>query len=111
MILALLVALTGLMPDLSIDVLGAVVLALTAAVVVFKAHAARTTLQQQPRRPRWEATTYLLIDVAQVAPLLIGGVSLIVGSGGGLYWIGTALLAIFSLSMATTWVLLIEVRR
>ncbi len=45
------------------------------------------------------------------APFLIGGVSLIAESGGGLYWILAGIVLATIGSVANAWVLLIEILR
>lgn len=46
-----------------------------------------------------------------VLGLVVAGVSLLVGVGGGLYWIVPALMAALILAIGQAWVLLIEIRR
>ena len=43
--------------------------------------------------------------------LLVGGVSLLAGSGGGLYWVVPALLAMIVVSIIGAWVMLVEILR
>jgi hypothetical protein len=43
--------------------------------------------------------------------LLVAGVSLLVGAGGGLYWVVPAVLEAFVGGLAAVWVLLVEIRR
>jgi hypothetical protein len=51
--------------------------------------------------------TLLLPSVA----LIVGGVSLAVGSGGGLYWVFAAILLAFVSASINAWVLLVEIKR
>jgi hypothetical protein len=44
-------------------------------------------------------------------PYLIAGVSLFVGSGGGLYWLVAAIGLSYLVAMLDAWVLLIEIQR
>ena len=44
-------------------------------------------------------------------PILAGGIVLACGAGAGLYLIGAGFVAAFALTMVSTWVLLIEIRR
>ena len=44
-------------------------------------------------------------------PLLFGAVSLIVGWGGGLYWVSAGLLHVFVVSGLSAWILMIEIKR
>jgi len=41
----------------------------------------------------------------------IGGVSLVAGAGGGLYWVLAATLLVFVVSSVNAWVLLVEIKR
>lgn len=54
---------------------------------------------------------FSLLAQVSVLPFLIGGVSLVCGRGGGLYWLAAG--AIFSLiaALLDAWVLLIEIQR
>jgi modulator of FtsH protease len=53
--------------------------------------------------------------IIAVAPgtvlLIVGGVSLLAGSGGGLYWVLAAIVGAFVGAIANAWVLLIEILR
>ena len=44
-------------------------------------------------------------------PMIVAGLSLVVGSGGGLYWLVPSLLASFTAAITSAWVLLIEILR
>ncbi len=52
-------------------------------------------------------TTLLLPSIA----LIVGGVSLIAGEGGGLYWVLAAILLAFVSASINAWVLLVEIKR
>ena len=43
--------------------------------------------------------------------LIVGGVSLVVGGGGGLYWVLGAVLLAFVSASINAWVLLVEIKR
>jgi hypothetical protein len=42
---------------------------------------------------------------------VLGGVSLVAGSGGGLYWVLAATVLVFVVSSINAWVLLVEIKR
>jgi hypothetical protein len=76
-----------------------------------------TTLAQQlaaRKNPyigvRAKASHFLLTQISAI-PFAVGGVSLVCGRGGGLYWLAAG--AVFSLAAALedAWVLLIEIQR
>lgn len=51
--------------------------------------------------------TLLLPSIA----LMVGGVSLVAGAGGGLYWILASILLAFVSASINAWVLLVEIKR
>lgn len=52
-----------------------------------------------------------VLAIAQVLPVAVGSVILLTGSFTGLYWIAAGVLVIFIGSVATTWVVLVEILR
>ena len=44
-------------------------------------------------------------------PFLIAGVSLLLGAGGGLYWMAAGVALLFVAALGNAWVLLVEVLR
>ena len=65
----------------------------------------------QYNRPAYEWGMWMLVGQLQVLPFILGGISLIAGAGGGLYWLAAGTIAAFIFSMLSTWVLLIEILR
>ena len=57
---------------------------------------------------RWEHLATLLLPGLV---LLVGGVSLAVGRGGGLYWVFAGVLLAFVSASVNAWVLLVEIKR
>lgn len=49
--------------------------------------------------------------VASFLPIAIAGVSLLVGAGGGLYWLVVALILGLITAVSSAWVLLVEIQR
>lgn len=91
-------------PALGIEVvvLGAV---MTTAVTV------STTRTHLPvTRWSWTVPTLLLALVSTV-PMVLAGVSLLAGSGGGLYWTVLESCAGISVAVYYAWILLVEIRR
>ena len=43
--------------------------------------------------------------------LIVGGVSLVVGAGGGLYWVLAGIMLTFVSASINVWVLLVEIKR
>jgi hypothetical protein len=52
----------------------------------------------------------VMVQVA-VVPLLVEGVSLLLGAGGGLYWLVPGVLFCLVVAVLDAWVLLIEILR
>jgi modulator of FtsH protease len=65
--------------------------------------------EQEPR------SSWLLLrfgtSVTVPAFLVVAGMSVLIGAGGGLYWIAPAVIEAFLAGLLTVWVLLIEIRR
>ena len=59
--------------------------------------------------------TRVVVPVVQLVlsfgPMVVAGVSLLVGSGGGLYWLIPSLLLSFMAAITTAWVLMVEILR
>lgn len=51
------------------------------------------------------------ISIGQILPVTVGSVMLLTGSFTGLYWVAAGVLVIFIGSVATTWVVLVEILR
>lgn len=105
----LLVALCMLAPAQGRGWLGgevAVVAALLAAGVI------RTQLRvlRVPDNPEHFLTALVALLVPAVL-LLVGGLSLIVGVGGGLYWVLAGTATGFAGTLLNAWVLLVEIKR
>jgi hypothetical protein len=58
-----------------------------------------------------QKVAYLIFAQLSLVPYLIAGVSLLVGSGGGLYWLVAAIGLSYLVAMLDAWVLLIEIQR
>lgn len=105
----LLVATLGLIPDQRVELLGAEILVVACAI--WLGVVAATLRTQAP--DQWRSNYYFRAVAAQVAtvPFLICGVSLLVGAGGGLYWLGLAVVSAFAVAITNAWVLMVEIRR
>jgi modulator of FtsH protease len=85
-----------------LTVLGAVL----ASAVTFSAM--RTHLPVT--RLGWTAAT-ILLALASSVPLVIAGVTVVAGTGGGLYWAMVQVILGFSIAIYYAWILLIEILR
>jgi hypothetical protein len=106
---ALFVAGFVLAPGQNNRVLGAEI-AVTGVVVAFLA-VRFSTRGREPNDPvSWKLEPFLLLQLPGLA-LLAGGLSLVVGGGGGLYWVLGATVLAFLVAAINAWVLLIEILR
>ncbi len=66
---------------------------------------------KNPYAGRTSKVFFTLLTQVSVFPFVVGGVSLVYGRGGGLYWLAAG--AIFSMvaALLDAWVLLIEIQR
>jgi hypothetical protein len=99
-----------LTPGQSRQVLGAEILALGAVgggfFIVKRLRA--------PRRKEDPLTWYvapLIIMVAATVPMIGGGISLLAGAGGGLYWLVAENVLAFIGAIFNAWILLVEIHR
>jgi modulator of FtsH protease len=107
----LLISLIGLVPGLSDEALGAMLLAEAVLVgaVIWRLPWGET--EGDPAAARTRVAGRLVIRTLGTLPFALGGLSALAGEGGGLYWIAAGIiLAIFG-AVVSAWVLLIEIRR
>jgi modulator of FtsH protease len=60
--------------------------------------------------PSWQLQHLAILLLPGLA-LVVGGVSLVAGAGGGLYWVLAAILLAFVAASVNAWVLLVEIKR
>ena len=104
------VSLLGLFPGQDRTALG---IELTAVAIFFTLFTG--ILGKRSRPPSgapvgWVAGRVVLAGVATL-PFLIGGISVLSGSGGGLYWTGAGILLAIMAGVSNAWVLLVEILR
>ena len=51
------------------------------------------------------------LRLAGTVPLLIGAISVMIGDGGGLYWVAAGVVFAILAAIANAWVLLVEILR
>jgi modulator of FtsH protease len=61
--------------------------------------------------PKGSNAARITLGQLAIAPIAIAGITLLVGSGGGLYWIAPAVIFAYVSALANAWVLLIEILR
>jgi modulator of FtsH protease len=70
-----------------------------------------THRRRTPDEKAWWVIQHLLSLLVPGVAFIVGGVSLLTGFGGGLYWVLAATLLIFVVSSINAWVLLVEIKR
>lgn len=107
---ALVISIVGLIPGQSAGALGLELLVVSMALTfqVIRLPVVREVAGKQVRAwliGRWA------IRIAALAPLIIGGASLITTDAGGLYWIVAGIVFAIAGAVANAWVLLVEILR
>jgi hypothetical protein len=106
----LVMSIIGLVPGQSRTALGAELLG---ASLAFTAIIAVLFVRSRPGAGSpvsWVIGRGLLIGGATL-PFVVGGASVLAGSGGGLYWIFAAIVIALAAAVANAWVLLVEILR
>ena len=103
-----LVSLTSLMPGLSNDALGALLLVVSLSLVAVAVQINRHS--HIPADGEAHISRHFLRAMATL-PVLVGAISLLAGTGGGLYWIAAAVLLATLAAVINAWVLLVEILR
>jgi modulator of FtsH protease len=106
----LVVATVCLFPGQAREVLGVEVLVIG---VVAWALPVRIQLEnaRRPERAYEHRPARALMAQLATLPYVIAGVSILVGEGGGLYWVGLGAVLTFTVAATAAWVLLIEIKR
>jgi hypothetical protein len=106
----LLVSVVGLVPGQSHVALGAELLAvsLILGAVIARLPTSHEKGVAEPRAWLWGRWS---VRLAGTLPFVIGAVSLLVGSGGGLYWIVAGIVFAVTGAVINAWVLLVEILR
>lgn len=110
LVLALVVSILMLVPGQHRVFLGAELIACAAPVWLVMA---RSDLRngRSEYQTRFEFAMDVTFAQLAVVPIIVGGVSLIAGAGGGLYWLVPALVFVFITTAVRAWVLLVEIMR
>jgi hypothetical protein len=104
------ISLVGLIPGQGRVALGAELLGVSLAV---GGMIAAISSQQLPPgvEPRTWRTARLVVQSAGTLPQILGGLSVILAVGGGLYWIVGGIVGAIVGAVANAWVLLVEILR
>jgi hypothetical protein len=109
LVCALVVACCGLVPGQSRTALGLEVV-VAGGAVAFQAIWVTTRNRAEGDRYSWRIERMVTLFLPG-ALFLAGGLSLLAGGGGGLYWVFAGTVFAFAVSAINAWVLLVEVLR
>jgi len=108
LVTVLVVAIVCLIPGQSQGVFGVELFLITAALAFAILKPIRGMPKDAPRA--WLAGRWALRLIGTV-PLLIGAISVMIGDGGGLYWVVAGVIFATLSAVANAWVLLVEILR
>jgi hypothetical protein len=109
LVCALVVSGFGLAPGQGNRALG-IEIAVVGAVLAVQAVLVTRRRDKENERSSW-AIEHLVLLVLPSLAFVAGGLSLIAGGGGGLYWVLSAILLAFVVASINAWVLLVEIVR
>ena len=107
----LLVSIIGLIPGQSAGALGTELLFVSLTIFLVIARLPTVGLASGFTPPRAWVWTRWGLRLAGTVPFVIGGVSLLLEAGGGLYWIVAGIVFAITGAIANAWVLLVEILR
>ena len=110
LLLAVIGSAVGLMPMGRMG-FGIVLLAVATPIWVVTLNLQLRQGPDSPDHPYWWFLSRIAVTQCAVVPLMLAGVSMIVGKGGGLFWLGAGVLVAFAGSVYNGWILLVEVVR
>ena len=107
----LIVSIVGLIPAESTVALGLELLVTAAIVAVIVLRLPATRAEETGNEPaQWRASR-IGVRLMGTLPLVIGGLSVLLETGGGLYWIAAGVVLAICGAVANAWVLLVEILR
>jgi modulator of FtsH protease len=104
------VSIAALIPGQDTTALGVELLALAGVFAGFSIVLFRRSLADH-QAPRGNIIGRLFVEAIAVIPMLVGSISLLAESGGGLYWIAGGIIGAIVAAVANAWVLLVEILR
>ena len=103
------ISLFGLAPHLGPMVFGVVVLAAAICCIIAPIRLVAVVIGTKHRPAGF--VSRLAFAAALVGCLIAGGISLLIGAGGGLYWLPFVVVVAIVVAAVNAWVLLVEVMR
>jgi modulator of FtsH protease len=107
----LIVSIVGLVPGQSKVALGLELLAVAGLVAAIILRLPGTSAVDTGQEPTQWRLSRLGVRLMGTVPLLIGALSVLFETGGGLYWIVAGIVLAISGAVANAWVLLVEILR
>ena len=108
---ALVVSIAGLMPGQSATALGLEVLTIGLVMGVTAARLPVMYSGDTGKEPlQWKLSRHG-VRAASIVPIVVAGISLILESGGGLYWLAAGIVFSITGAVASAWVLMVEILR
>jgi hypothetical protein len=107
----LIISIVGLIPAESTVALGLELLVTAAIVAVIVFRLPGTNAVETGKEPaQWRASR-IGVRLMGTVPLVLGGLSVLLETGGGLYWIAAGVVLAICGAVANAWVLLVEILR
>jgi hypothetical protein len=107
----LIVAIVGLIPAESNVALGLELLFVAAIIAAIVLRLPAAGAEETGKEPVSWRLSRVGIRLMGTAPLVIGGLSVLLEAGGGLYWIAAGIVLAIVGAVANAWVLLVEILR
>lgn len=107
----LVVSIVGLIPGQSTIALGLELLVFSASVAGVVLRLPATRAEDTGEEPLHWRISRIGVRLMGTAPLVIGGFSVLVEAGGGLYWVAAGIALAIIGAVANAWVLLVEILR
>lgn len=111
LVYVLVLTVAALIPGVTAAELGWLTLGTLLVVLAIQTDVIVRQLQIRPRQTFGRLWSKFALAVGQIAPFVVSGILLLLGSPLGLVWTVVGALAVFVGSVVTAWVLLVEIRR
>lgn len=110
LLIIVVISIAGLIPGQDHVALGVELLVVTLGYSAGLALTSRGSMPTRDQPRAWLLGRLVLLGIGAV-PLLVGALSVLAESGGGLYWIGAGIVGAIGGGVANAWVLLVEIQR
>ena len=111
LLMVVVVGLVGLTPGLETGMLGGFLVGIGVFAWSWVTYVQARALRGHANGTAGQRVAMLAVVEAATIPVVIAGLSLVVGSGGGLYWLVSAIICAVVAGVVDGWVLLVEILR